>query len=369
MARAWIVDGPGIAMKVKNASVSKGSYYKDCGAYIECPNCTHRIDNTNVLMPWPGLPKGVKFEPTDEEIIEHLEAKCGIDGLEPHVLLEEFIRPVTEDVGINYTHPENLPGANKDGVSIFFFHKTVQAYGTGQRKRRRITPTGLNDEPVRWHKTGRTKPVMLNGVQKGCKKIMVLYKSARKGSKPEKSNWVLHQYHLGTEGNDIGEYVISKISYQQQKHGEKNVGEEEVPEEGEHSRAHGSPRTPNTKTPTPPRPVNTISGVGEAFDATKMLDPLVQGLENIPEASSESTWSAGAVEDSNMNRIEDNLKCKEHIEDNPTSGVENANLFGELELESGNFAISDLENADLGSPPEFLSLASQDSLLNWLGWL
>lgn len=63
-----------------------------------------------MLVPWPGLPKGVKFEPTDADIIEFLEAKCGISGSEPHVLSEEFIRPVTEDVGINYTHPKNLPG-------------------------------------------------------------------------------------------------------------------------------------------------------------------------------------------------------------------------------------------------------------------
>lgn len=63
-----------------------------------------------MLIPWPGLPKGVKFEPTDEDIIEFLETKCGIGGSEQHVLIEEFIRPVTEDVGINYTHPENLPG-------------------------------------------------------------------------------------------------------------------------------------------------------------------------------------------------------------------------------------------------------------------
>ncbi|XP_010550157.1 PREDICTED: NAC domain-containing protein 8 isoform X2 [Tarenaya hassleriana] len=354
MARAWIVDGPGIARKVKNASVSSALQLKDCGAYIECPNCTHRIDNGNVLMPWPGLPKGVKFEPTDEEIIEHLEAKCGIDGSEPHVLLEEFIRAVTEDVGINYTHPENLPGANKDGVSVFFFHKTVQAYGTGQRKRRRITPTSVNDEPVRWHKTGRTKHVMLNGVQKGCKKIMVLYKSARKGSKPEKSNWVLHQYHLGTEGNEIGEYVISKVMYQQQKQGEKNVEEEEVPEEGECSGAQASPRTPKTFTPAQLRPVSSIAGDEEAFDDTKMV---VEGLENIPEASFGSAGETAAVEDPD-------LKCKESIEasalwnnpeENPNSGLGNSqNVCGELEIGSGNFAISDLENADLGSPPEFL---------------
>lgn len=162
-----------------------------------------------------------------------------------------------------------ISGANKDGVSVFFFHKTVQAYGTGQRKRRKITPTLVNDEPVRWHKTGRTKPVMLNGVQRGCKKIMVLYKSSRKGSKPEKSNWVLHQYHLGTEGNEIGDYVVSKITYQQQKVGE-------IPDEGESSGFRGGPITPKTNTPAPPTPGNGIAGDEEAFDDTKMFDPFVE---------------------------------------------------------------------------------------------
>lgn len=153
----------------------------------------------------------------------------------------------------------DFSGANKDGVSVFFFHKTVQAYGTGQRKRRKITPTCLDEEPVRWHKTGRTKSVLLNGVQRGCKKIMVLYKSARKGSKPEKSNWVLHQYHLGTEGEEIGDYVVSKITYQQQKIGE-------IPDEGESSGVRGAPRTPKTNTPQPPRPLDGLAGDEEAFD-------------------------------------------------------------------------------------------------------
>lgn len=58
---------------------------------------------------------------------------------------------------------------------------------------------------------------MINGVQKGCKKFMVLYKSAKKGSKPENSKWVMHQYHLGREEAETGEYVVSKIMYQQQQ--------------------------------------------------------------------------------------------------------------------------------------------------------
>lgn len=106
---------------------------------------------------------------------------------------------------------------NKDGTSTFFFNKTVHAYPKGERKRRSITPSGLKDASLRWRKTGKTKPVMINGVQKGCKKFMVLYKSAKKGSKPENSKWVMHQYHLGREEAETGEYVVSKIMYQQQQ--------------------------------------------------------------------------------------------------------------------------------------------------------
>lgn len=71
-----------------------------------------------LTTPWPGLPKGVKFEPTDEEVIQHLEAKCGIDGLKPHLLIQDFICSVTEDVGINYTHPQNLPGKTNKNFKL-----------------------------------------------------------------------------------------------------------------------------------------------------------------------------------------------------------------------------------------------------------
>lgn len=70
---------------------------------------------------------------------------------------------------------------------------------------------------TRWHKTGKTRPVMLNGKQKGCKKILVLYTNFGKNRKPEKTNWVMHQYHLGQhEEEKEGELVVSKIFYQTQ---------------------------------------------------------------------------------------------------------------------------------------------------------
>lgn len=56
------------------------------------------------------LPAGVKFDPSDVEILEHLSAKCGVGSVKPHMFIDEFIPTVNKQEGICYTHPENLPG-------------------------------------------------------------------------------------------------------------------------------------------------------------------------------------------------------------------------------------------------------------------
>ena len=109
-------------------------------------------------------------------------------------------------------------GVTRDGLSRHFFHRPSKAYTTGTRKRRKIqNECDLQGGETRWHKTGKTRPVMVNGKQKGCKKILVLYTNFGKNRKPEKTNWVMHQYHLGQyEEEREGELVVSKIFYQTQ---------------------------------------------------------------------------------------------------------------------------------------------------------
>ncbi|KAH0450477.1 hypothetical protein IEQ34_021169 [Dendrobium chrysotoxum] len=223
----------------------------------QCPNCGHQLENK---PDWFGLPAGVKFDPTDQELIEHLEAKVSIEGLiRSHPLIDEFIPTIEGEDGICYTHPEKLPdlgkdnleklfqiginsipfrkeddgrpkmldlltsatvlfGVTRDGLSKHFFHRPSKAYTTGTRKRRKIQPeTDIRRGETRWHKTGKTRAVMANGKQKGCKKILVLYTNFGKHRKPEKTNWVMHQYHLGEmEEEKEGELVVSKIFYQTQ---------------------------------------------------------------------------------------------------------------------------------------------------------
>nr|GLL20626.1 NAC domain-containing protein 102 [Ipomoea trifida] len=186
-----------------------------CGSK-QCPGCGHKLEAAK--PDWVGLPAGVKFDPTDQELIEHLEAKVVAKESKSHPLIDEFIPTIEGEDGICYTHPEKLPGVTRDGLSRHFFHRPSKAYTTGTRKRRKIqTECDLQGGETRWHKTGKTRPVMLNGKQKGCKKILVLYTNFGKNRKPEKTNWVMHQYHLGQhEEEKEGELVVSKIFYQTQ---------------------------------------------------------------------------------------------------------------------------------------------------------
>ncbi|XP_049931675.1 NAC domain-containing protein 75-like isoform X2 [Nymphaea colorata] len=185
-----------------------------CGSQ-HCPGCGHKLQ---CKPNWVGLPAGVKFDPTDQELIEHLEAKVQCEQSKAHPLIDEFIPTIEGEDGICYTHPEKLPGVTRDGLSRHFFHRPSKAYTTGTRKRRKIqTECDLPGGETRWHKTGKTRPVMVNGKQKGCKKILVLYTNFGKHRKPEKTNWVMHQYHLGQhEEEKEGELVVSKIFYQTQ---------------------------------------------------------------------------------------------------------------------------------------------------------
>ncbi|KAG2712481.1 hypothetical protein I3843_04G119200 [Carya illinoinensis] len=181
-----------------------------CGYQIKCQDKQARLHDL------PGLPAGVKFDPSDQEILEHLEGKVLSDPRKLHPLLDEFIPTIDGENGICYTHPERLPGVSKDGQVRHYFHRPSKAYTTGTRKRRKVH-TDMEGSETRWHKTGKTRPIFVIGKVKGFKKILVLYTNYGKQRKPEKTNWVMHQYHLGNNEEETdGELVVSKIFYQTQ---------------------------------------------------------------------------------------------------------------------------------------------------------
>ncbi|XP_048434611.1 SUPPRESSOR OF GAMMA RESPONSE 1-like isoform X2 [Pyrus x bretschneideri] len=383
-ALAWLINSRGLASKVKNAARSTACPIKECGANRECPNCHFVIDNSDVLSEWPGLPIGVKFDPSDGELLVHLAAKCGVGNSQPHLLIDELIPTLEGDNGICYDHPKNLPGATKDGSSIHFFHKTMNAYATGQRKRRKVdSQRSVASEDVRWHKTGKTKAILENGV-KGWKKIMVLYKSSKKGTKPEKVNWVMHQYHLGAEEDEReGDYVVSKIFYQQHKQSERNDNNV-VAEDSDVNALRTSPRTPVSNPPIPPRPGKSVwfeDVPDEAMLRSSVKEPeLAQEAYHVPQPDprfedniGEPTWLAGESQADDLHSLDETLLCKE-IFGSASNLISNTDFNSNTYEVNGNSStpcgLRDLENIGLDSPPDFqlpdLQFSSQDSLLNWL---
>ncbi|XP_024978383.1 SUPPRESSOR OF GAMMA RESPONSE 1-like [Cynara cardunculus var. scolymus] len=389
MAKSWIVDGRGIARKVKTSSLPLVHQIKDCGANRECPQCHCRIDNSDVSVEWPGLPVGVKFEPTDVELLEHLAAKCGVGNEKPHQFIDEFIPTLDVDDGICYKHPENLPGATKDGNSIHFFYRTKNAYTTGQRKRRRICNESGLTKDVRWHKTGKTKAVMQNGVQIGCKKIMVLYGTAGGGSKPCKLNWVMHEYYLGAiEDEKEGQYVVSKIFYQPQKQTEK-TDNHFLTDELDAWMTQTSPRTPETDAPDPCRPGKSVSCEDATTDYILQSPQQESGwnVENKYLPSSSNTGRTGNMElpiwedDSqaiDLDAFDDSLFCNEDFDayallgdSRPNHGPQPGSTNDTSGTTKGaTSGIADLDNLDMGTPPDFsladLQFSSQDSIFGWL---
>ncbi|KAF7133029.1 hypothetical protein RHSIM_Rhsim09G0112400 [Rhododendron simsii] len=142
---SWLVDCNRFAKKLTSASVScnplvlnnlhvgdDGLAYRELwlnlrlwplgqesskchGAHESCQRFLHTLAVrpfllTEVAQACPGLPRGVKFDPSDQEILWHLLAKNSVGNKEPHPFEDEFIPTVNEDEGICYTHPQHLPG-------------------------------------------------------------------------------------------------------------------------------------------------------------------------------------------------------------------------------------------------------------------
>ncbi|GMH07268.1 hypothetical protein Nepgr_009108 [Nepenthes gracilis] len=186
-----------------------------------CPSCGYQIkcQEQGKIKDLNGLPMGVRFDPNDQELLQHLERKVRPDDQlrRLHPLIDEFIPTLEGENGICCTHPEKLPGVRKDGQVRHFFHRPSKAYTTGTRKRRKVHTGNDDGSETRWHKTGKTRSILVDGKINGYKKILVLYTNYGKQKKPEKTNWVMHQYHLGgDEEEKDGEIVVSKVFYQTQ---------------------------------------------------------------------------------------------------------------------------------------------------------
>nr|WLK83181.1 NAC protein 7 [Casuarina equisetifolia] len=72
-----------------------------------CPSCGHQIQCRDKQAGYdlPELPAGVKFDPSDQEILEHLEGKVESDAC-AHPLIDEFI-PTIDGENVGYIFSSN----------------------------------------------------------------------------------------------------------------------------------------------------------------------------------------------------------------------------------------------------------------------
>nr|ABF94699.1 No apical meristem protein, expressed [Oryza sativa Japonica Group] len=154
---------------------------------------------------WPGLPRGVEFNPTDSDLLWHLAAEVGNGQARRHPFINEFIKSVDETIGFGYTHPQDIPGIRQDGCASYFFHKNFKECANE------------NSKCIRWQKSGNPISITLDGNLQGCKEVFVLYAYETDGNNPQITDWRLHQYHIESTEKDEGELVVSKIFYELEK--------------------------------------------------------------------------------------------------------------------------------------------------------
>ncbi|KAL2931987.1 NAC transcription factor 25 [Bienertia sinuspersici] len=138
--------------------------------------------DSSSTQPYPQLPPGFRFHPTDEELIVHyLKRKASSSPLPVSIIAE---------VDLYKFDPWELPSKAIFGEQEwYFFSPRDRKYPNGARPNRAAT-SGY------WKATGTDKPILTsNGHQKvGVKKALVFY-----GGKPPrgiKTDWIMHEYRI-----------------------------------------------------------------------------------------------------------------------------------------------------------------------------
>ncbi|TVU47899.1 hypothetical protein EJB05_07515, partial [Eragrostis curvula] len=154
---------------------------------------------------WPGLPRGVEFNPSDSDLVWHLAAEIGNYLAHRHPFISEFIVPVNDDGGFSCTHPQDIPGVRRDGRASYFFHKRFD-----------VLCNNNNGKNISWQKVGTPKSIILDETLQGCKEEFALYAYNVSDNSREQTDWRLHQYHISDSVKGDGELVVSKIFHQSQ---------------------------------------------------------------------------------------------------------------------------------------------------------
>jgi hypothetical protein len=77
-----------------------------------------------------------------------------------------------------------------------------------------------NGQSISWKKVGTPTSINLDGTLRGFNEF-VLHTYNMSASSPHKTDWRLHQYHIGGRAKDEEELVVSKIFH----HSQNNLSE------------------------------------------------------------------------------------------------------------------------------------------------
>ncbi|KAL9236760.1 hypothetical protein vseg_011394 [Gypsophila vaccaria] len=153
--------------------------------------------------PYPQLPPGFRFHPTDEELIVHyLKRKASSCPLPVSIIA---------DIDLYKFDPWELPSKAIFGENEwYFFSPRDRKYPNGARPNRAAT-SGY------WKATGTDKPIITcNGNQKvGVKKALVFY-----GGKPPrgiKTDWIMHEYRLNNTYHGSSKRPLSFVAHPNKK--------------------------------------------------------------------------------------------------------------------------------------------------------
>ncbi|KAL8535677.1 hypothetical protein ACS0TY_011349 [Phlomoides rotata] len=175
-------------------------------------------------MKLEALPKGFRFRPTDEELINHY-LRHKINGHHSAV-------DVIPEVDVCKWEPWDLPALSvikSEDPEWFFFCPRDKKYPNGYRSNR-ATEAGYwkatgKDRNIKSRKSSSSSTSCSHSHIVGLKKTLVFYKG--RAPKGERTNWIMHEYRVN--GPDLdgtcsgqGDYVICRLFHKADEKLEKS---------------------------------------------------------------------------------------------------------------------------------------------------
>ncbi|KAL8226938.1 hypothetical protein R6Q57_016770 [Mikania cordata] len=147
------------------------------------------------------VPPGFRFHPTDEELVDYY--------LRKKIASKRIDLDIIKDVDLYKIEPWDLQDLCKLGTEEqndwYFFSYKDKKYPTGNRTNR-ATKAGF------WKATGRDKGVYSKQNLVGMRKTLVFYEG--RAPNGQKSDWIMHEYRLETNENNITQeegWVVCRV--------------------------------------------------------------------------------------------------------------------------------------------------------------